>query len=204
LTAAASTGRRIGLLGGSFDPVHNAHVALARSALDHLPLDEVWWLPAGVAWQKGGARASARHRAAMVALVVAEEPRFRLERCELDRPGPSYTIDTVQALQLQWPGTRWTLIVGQDQYGRLHTWHRWRELLPLATWAVSGRAGDAPRPSAEVAALAHRAVALPLPPMSESATEIRRRIAESQDIGALVPDAVARYIAQHHLYRRTP
>jgi nicotinate-nucleotide adenylyltransferase len=204
LSDGAVSPQRIGLFGGSFDPVHVAHVALARCALEQLALDAVWWIPAGRNWQKGGTAAGAAQRAAMIALAIDGEPRFRLERCELDRAGPSYTIDTVRALRQREPGTDWTLILGQDQYAGLPSWHEWRELVSLVTLAVAGRADAAPRAPAPLAAVPHRAVALAMPAMAVSATEIRARIARGEDITALVPPGVARYIDQHHLYRGTP
>jgi nicotinate-nucleotide adenylyltransferase len=203
--AKGKRARRIGILGGSFDPVHNAHVALARSALEHLQLDELLWVPAGQAWQKTRRLADANHRAAMVQLVIDSEPRFKLERCELDRDGPSYMLDTVSELQSRTPNAQWFLVLGQDQYANLHTWHGWRELLDRVTLAVAGRAGDEPTPSPELAAVPHRMSMLPMPPMADSATEIRRRLQQrpggSQDgVADMVPAAVARYIDQHHLY----
>ena len=200
----AAPPRRVGLFGGSFDPVHNAHVALARTALAQLALDAVWWIPAGRAWQKAGAGADGEHRAAMVELAIAGEPRFRLERCELDRAGPSYTIDTVRELQRRAPATAWTLILGQDQYAGLATWHEWRELVSCVTLAVAGRAGAAQQAGAALAAVPHRVVVLDMPPMAVSATALRERIIRGDDIAALVPPAVARYIDRHHLYRGTP
>ena len=202
--AKAKRARRIGILGGSFDPVHNAHVALARSALDHLQLDEVLWVPAGQAWQKARGLADAKHRAAMVELAIEGEPRFRLERCELERPGPSYMLDTVRALQSHTPHAQWFLVLGQDQYANLHTWHGWRELLDRVTIAVAGRAGDAPNASAQLAAAPHRSVTLPMPAMPISASEIRARLEGAgrrrKGSADMVPAAVARYIARHHLY----
>jgi nicotinate-nucleotide adenylyltransferase len=99
--------RRIGLFGGSFDPVHNAHVALARSALEALALDEVRWIPAGHPWQKTRTLADAAHRQAMVALAIEDEPRFVLDPIELQRPGPSYMLDTVTELQAAQPDAQW-------------------------------------------------------------------------------------------------
>ncbi|MEO8279864.1 MAG: nicotinate-nicotinamide nucleotide adenylyltransferase, partial [Ideonella sp.] len=112
--------RRIGLFGGSFDPVHIAHVTLARSALDDLALDELRWIPAGQPWQKSRQLADSQHRARMTELAITDpelgDPRFTLETCELERPGPSYTIDTVLDLQQREPGQLWFLLIGQDQY----------------------------------------------------------------------------------------
>ncbi len=196
--------RNFGLFGGSFDPVHEAHLALARSALHELALDEVWFIPAGLAWQKGGSAAAGSDRAAMVALAIAGEPRFRLERCELERAGPSYTIDTVQQLAAREPGAQWWLILGQDQFAGLPTWHRWRELVASVQLAVAARAGDAMRAPAELAALGVQPHEVPLPPLAISATDIRARVAAGREIASLVPAPVAGYIAEHGLYRSPP
>ncbi len=198
--------RRVGLFGGSFDPVHFGHLALARSALEDLALDELRWLPAGRPWQKGGLMASGEQRAEMIRLAIADplhgNRRFRLETCELERSGPSYTIDTVLALQQREPGIDWYLVIGQDQHSRLHTWHRWRELLQLLRLAVAVRPGsDAAAVDPEV--LAFGCERLTMPPNDLSATQLRQRIAAGQPITDLVPAAVAGYIDSHRLYRDT-
>ncbi len=194
---------RVGLFGGSFDPVHRAHVALAEAALAALPLDTVRWIPAGQPWQKQRTMAAAEHRAAMVALAIAHEPRFVLDRIELDRSGDSVTLDTVQALAARHPGTEWVLLIGQDQYAGLHTWRHWQTLLQLVVLAVANRPGDAlgtgRQPAPEVQRFPHRMV--PLPMLDISSTDIRRRVARGDDISQLVPPPVARYIESHRLYR---
>ena len=190
--------RRIGLFGGTFDPPHNAHVALATLALRELALDELRWIPAGQPWQKSRVISDAMHREAMTRLAMGDEPRFVLERCELERLGPSYMLDTVRTLQAAQPQASWFLLIGQDQYVHLHTWHGWRELLGLVTLAVANRPGEAAAPHTDVQAVAHRAV--PLPMMDVASTDIRKRVAAGQPIGELVPAGVARYIDQHHLY----
>lgn len=196
---AATAPRRIGLFGGSFDPVHNAHVALAHTALHSLALDELRWLPTGQPWQKVRQVTPAVHRVAMVMLAMQGEPRFVLERCEVDRSGPSYMIDTVDTLQAATPGATWFLIIGQDQHAGLHTWHRWRELLARVTLAVAARPGEHAALDPEVAALS--ASAVPLPLMDVSSTEIRARVAAGLPIAHLVPAPVAGYIDQQALYR---
>ena len=133
--------RRIGLLGGSFDPVHNAHLALGRQALTELQLDELRWVPVGHAWQKARPLTAAAHREAMLRLAIDGEPRFVLERCELQRPGPSYTLDTVRELQAHEPEAQWFLVIGQDQFASLHTWVGFEQLLPRVTLAVAQRPG---------------------------------------------------------------
>jgi nicotinate-nucleotide adenylyltransferase len=193
--------KRIGIFGGSFDPVHNAHVALARVALDELQLDEVRWVPVWQAWQKARELAPAADREAMVRLAIAGEPRFVLERCELRRRGVSFTLDTVRELRAAEPGVDWYLILGQDQYAGLQTWRDWRELVGLVTLVIAPRAG-APVVDPQVASHPHRTVALP--PMPESSTDIRDLIAGGHSIAALVPPEVAGYIARHHLYEPSP
>jgi nicotinate-nucleotide adenylyltransferase len=193
---------RIGLFGGSFDPPHNAHVALARLAVHELALDELRWIPAGQPWQKARVITPSAQREAMVRLAIGDEPRFVLERCEIQRAGPSYTLDTVRELQAAQPGAEWILVIGQDQYAGLHTWRDWRELLGLVTLAVANRPGAVAEPHADVRAFAHRAV--PLPMLDIASTDIRARVAAGQDISALVPASVARYIEVHRLYQSPP
>ena len=191
--------KRIGVFGGSFDPVHNAHLALARQALDELQLDELRWVPVGQAWQKARRMTPAAQREAMLRLALECEPRFVIDRCEMQRPGPSYTLDTVRELQAATPGADWYLLIGQDQYRNLHTWHGVDELLQRVTLAVALRPGEPAEADARVRAAPM--VALAMPPMDISATEVRRRAAAGRDISALVPSAVAQYIYQQGLYR---
>ena len=195
------TNDRVGLLGGTFDPVHNAHLALAHAAIDALRLDQLRWIPAGQPWQKSRSVTSAHHREAMLHLALAGEPRFVLDRIELERSGPSYTLDTVKALAVAQPLTQWFLIIGADQYASLHTWVGWRELLGRVVLAVANRPGPLPPVHGDVRAFAHSVV--PLPMLGISSTDVRQRVQRSHgtsDIGALVPPEVARYIETHRLY----
>ncbi len=195
-------------MGGSFDPVHAAHVALAEHALRHLALDEVRWIPVGQAWQKARELAQAEDRLAMVAAATAHEPRFVVDRIEVDRPGPSYTLDTVRALQARadaaGQSADWVLLIGQDQYTNLPTWQGWAELLSRVTLAVACRGGDTLSTPAELQRHPHRVMALPLPPMNVSSTDIRARLADGANpdslVPVLLPSGVARYIADHQLY----
>jgi nicotinate-nucleotide adenylyltransferase len=194
--------RRIGIFGGSFDPVHNAHVALARLALTELKLDELRWVPAGQPWQKARSMTPAVHREAMLRLAIEGVPQFVLERCELERSGPSYTLDTVRTLQAGEPGATWFLVIGQDQYSAFHTWHGWQELLGRITLAIANRP-DAPLAAdSQVLQVPHAAVSLPM--MEVSSTDIRERILAGLTVTDLVPPAVARYIDHHHLYQGHP
>lgn len=193
---------RIGLLGGSFDPPHLAHLSLAQTALHSLQLDEVWWLPAGQPWQKAGREmASGAHRAAMVRLLIAEEPRFHLDERELHRPGPTYTVDTVRECRAQQPEAEFFLILGQDQYGRLDTWRDWQRMVAEVTLAVAARGGEQPTPCAVLAGHPHRLEVLPLPDIPVSSSALREALARGDDVSPMVGQAVASYIARHHLYR---
>lgn len=198
-TAQGGARRRIGLFGGTFDPVHVAHLALAREALAALQLDEVRWVPAGQPWQKARALTPAAHREAMVRLAIEGEPRFVLDRIELERTGPSYTLDTVRELQAREPGAEWFLLIGADQYAGLHTWRGWEDLLDRVVLAVAARPEPLPPVAAAVVQRPHRSV--PLTMMDVSSTEIRRRVAAGEDFSELVPPAVARYIDREGLYR---
>jgi len=201
--------KRIGLFGGSFDPVHVGHLQLARTALDHLQLDELRWIPTGQAWQKQGAHAASEDRAAMVQAAIVDEPRCLLERCEIDRIGPSYTIDTLRELQALEPHAEWFLIIGQDQYANLHTWKDWQEVIARATLAVASRGQALPDVhDTPLGRTPHRVVQLPMPPVPVSATAIRAELARgvlaTSLPDTLVPPAVASYIARHGLYRKIP
>ena len=200
--------RRIGVLGGSFDPPHLAHLALGRVAQQALALDELRWLPAGAPWQKAGSVvASGQHRAAMLAELLAglmaEQPGHQvIDPRELQRDGATYTIDSVREMQAEQPGADWFLVLGQDQYARFDTWRDWPELLQRLTLAVAGRAGQAPQAPAALAALPHRVQILDLPPLAIAASDIRSRLAAGQPVAALVGERVAGYISQHHLYKQ--
>lgn len=196
------TRARVGLLGGTFDPVHTAHVMLAHAALQALRLDQVRWIPAGQPWQKTRQVTAAVHREAMLRLAIADEARFVLDRIEVQRSGPSYTLDTVKALAAAQPQTEWFLIIGADQYATLHTWVDWRDLLGRVVLAVANRPGTLPAlqtVQGEVLAFPHQAV--PLPMLDISSTDVRQRVRLGADISALVPPEVARYIETHRLYR---
>ena len=199
-----TSARRIGLLGGSFDPPHLAHLALGRVAMQALVLDELRWLPAGAPWQKAGrVLAPPQHRAAMLAALLADEPGCQvIDPRELQRAGATYTIDSVRELQAEQPDADWFLVLGQDQYARFDTWRDWHDLLQRLTLAVAGRAGQAPRAPEALLALPHRVKILNLPPMHIAASDIRHRLAAGQPVATLVGERVAGYISQHHLYKQ--
>lgn len=194
---------RIGIFGGSFDPVHNTHLALATAATQHLQLDELRWVPTGHPWHKTSRPADAAHRVAMLKLALAGQPQWRIDEIELHRSGPSYTIDTVRWLQAAEPGThQWFLVIGQDQYEKFATWHGWQELLQRLTLAVANRAGVPPVAPPALQAVPHALEVVPMPPSELAATDIRSRLAQGLPIDMLVPPQVASYIAQNALYRK--
>jgi len=196
---------RIGLLGGSFDPVHLAHVTLAETALRHLQLDAVHLVPAAQPWQRPPLGAAPQHRAAMLELAIAGHPGLVVDRTELTRGGPSYTIDTVEALKR--PDTCHVLILGADQVANFCTWHRWEDIITNVDLAVAARAGDQPDvPEALAAWLVNHGRALqdlPMPAMAVSASTIRRRLAQGESVDDLISPAVLDYIRSHRLYGNT-
>jgi nicotinate-nucleotide adenylyltransferase len=185
----------IGLFGGSFDPVHHGHLIVARVAAEALALDELRFLPAREQpFKQGRHGAPAADRAVMLELAVAGSPGFAIERTELDRPGPSYTVDTLEALRAREPAATLTLLLGADAAAELDAWHRATELPRLARVIVFGRAG-APIPSSPLIA-----GSIAVPAVDISATEIRRRVRAGLPIRYWVPDAVAEYMVRHRLY----
>ena len=200
---------RIGVFGGAFDPPHNAHVALAKAALAQLDLIELRILPTGQAWHKSRTLNPAQDRLAMAQLAFAGLPHAVVDAREMLRSGPTYTLDTLRELQQERPGAQLVLVMGADQAGSLTRWHGWQEIVAIARIAVAWR----PAAAGEVAAAAPRILPSPPPgarfeslelaPMDVSATDVRERAARGEDLAALVPLPVARYIDQHHLYRST-
>jgi len=187
--------RSIGLLGGSFDPVHHGHLIAGRIAAEALGLDELRFVPAREQpFKEGRHGAPAADRAAMLDLAVAGAPGFAVERVELDRPGPSYTVDTLKALRARDPGAELTLLLGADAAAELDAWHRAEELPGLARIVVFGRPG-APMPATPLIT-----GTVEVPAIEISATEIRARVRAGRPIRYWVPDAVAEYIARHRLY----
>ena len=187
--------RSIGLLGGSFDPVHHGHLIAGRIAAEALGLDELRFVPAREQpFKRGRHGAPAADRAAMLDLAVAGAPGFAVERVELDRPGPSYTVDTLRALRARDPGAALTLLLGADAAAELDVWHRAEELLGLARIVVFGRPG-APMPATPLIT-----GTVEVPALEISATEIRARVRAGRSIRYWVPDAVSEYIARHRLY----
>ena len=194
---------RIGIFGGAFDPPHCAHRALARAALDHLALDRLLIIPTGQALHKTRTLTPAHHRLAMARLGFGDLPRVQVDSLEVDRAGPSYTIDTLREIKAAWPGAELFLLIGEDQARALTQWRDWQQFAEFATIYVAERE-DTTRsggPFAPPQPLEKHVLRLPVPPMPVSATEIRARLRAHQSVESLVFEPVARYIEHHHLYQ---
>jgi nicotinate-nucleotide adenylyltransferase len=187
-----STIRRAALYGGTFDPVHHGHLILARDAIETLNLDLVLFIPAAISPHKlGSTPTPAELRREMLALAIADEPRFALDESELHRKGPSYTVDTAEVVCNRFPGTELFYLVGSDNVPKLHTWHRFEDLRKLVKFAVLDRDGGS---------ASHDFPTLPRR-VDISATEIRERVARGASIRYLVPEPVRHLIEHHRLYR---
>jgi nicotinate-nucleotide adenylyltransferase len=199
--------KRLGIFGGSFDPPHIAHIALAKHAVAQFQLNELRIIPTGDAWHKTRTLTPSPHRLAMTRLAFAEVPQAVVDPREIDRQGATYTVDTLQELKAEQPEADLYLFIGADQANAFKTWHRWQEILSLATVVV------APRPSDEQGGAAsqwHNAISpdvqrLDMPSLNVSATEIRAHVARGTHadpkMHAWLPAAVQHYIEKHSLYR---
>jgi len=191
------------MFGGTFDPPHVGHLALAEWARERLALDRVVFVPAGRPPHKRGPRlSSAEHRLAMTRLAVRRNPAFEVSTVELETSGPSYTVDTLQRLREGEERAWWFLLVGSDSLEELHTWHEPQSILDLATLAVARRpsATDGAGPPRLPGGLHGRVIELGNPLFEVSSTLVRRRARAGHTIRYLVPDSVAAYIVQHGLY----
>jgi nicotinate-nucleotide adenylyltransferase len=212
--------RRIGLVGGTFDPPHVGHLALARAARDAFALDEVRLVPTGRSWQKASAGASSAQRLEMTRLALAGLPadeRLVVDDREVRRDGPTYTVDTLAELRTELGGEPMlVLVIGSDQFRRLPTWHRWRELFGLAHLAATQRerVGLDGLPAALEAELAARGrqslpdapagaiVLFSMPAVPVSATALRAQLQRGERPDGLSPPAVLDYIGSNRLYRQ--
>lgn len=194
-------GLKAGLLGGSFDPVHLAHVALARAARQALALDEVQFIPAAQPWQRSNLAASPADRLAMLELALQNETGMRVNPLEINRGGHTYTLDTLREL----PQQDYYWILGTDQLQNFCTWRDWQEIARRVHLAVALRPGStliAPAPLEQhLESLGKVLFTLPFAPMPISATQIRERLATGQPTTGLLDAAVAQYIKQKGLYR---
>jgi len=196
----------IGIMGGTFDPIHNGHLAMAEAVNSELGLAEVRFVPAGQPWLKVDSLVSpAEHRVQMVRLAIAGKPGFSLSTIEIDRPGTTYTVDSMAELRAQLgAGDDLFFILGWDSLVELPQWREPSRLVTLCRLVAVPRPG-CPRPDlkaleAAIPGLSARVVLMDRPEIDISASEIRERVARGLPISHLVPEPVARYIREHRLY----
>jgi nicotinate-nucleotide adenylyltransferase len=213
----------VGLMGGTFDPVHYGHLRLAEEAAEHLALERVRWVPSGSPGHRAVPRTAARHRLEMARLAVQSNVRFELDAAEARATSPQFTIDTLRRLRSELgDSVSITLIIGADQLYKFDTWRAWRDLFAFAHCAVGERPGyplvrerlpsrvaaelarrEAPR-AAITAEPAGRIVLFPMTALAISASNLRQRLAGGASVRYLLPPEVLAYIESHGLYREGP
>ena len=196
---------KIGILGGTFDPIHTGHILSAQAVYEQLELEKVVFIPAYVPPHKIGQNfAPAEHRYAMTRLAIAPYPYFQVSDMELRRSGVSYTVDTMKEIKAAHPQSELYFIIGADSVPLLYTWNRIEELFQLVTFVVAYRPGysnviqTACKQMGNI--VRERMILLPTPEYPVSSTEIRQKIRNNESLKNLVPPAVEDYIRQHHLY----
>jgi nicotinate-nucleotide adenylyltransferase len=193
------TGRRIGVMGGTFDPIHHGHLVAASEVAHIFSLDEVVFVPTGQPWQKNGREVSpAEDRYLMTVIATASNPRFSVSRVDIDRPGPTYTIDTLRELRaIKGPEAELFFITGADALAAMLSWHDVDELFTLAHFIGCTRPGHrltgAGLPDGKVSLVE-------IPALAISSSECRGRVAVGEPIWYLVPEGIVQYIAKRHLY----
>ncbi|MFD1848107.1 nicotinate-nucleotide adenylyltransferase [Arthrobacter flavus] len=190
---------RLGVMGGTFDPIHHGHLVAASEVAAVFNLDEVVFVPTGQPWQKAEREVSAaEHRYLMTVVATASNPSFTVSRVDIDRPGPTYTIDTLRDLKAERPEAELFFITGADAMAQILSWKNADELWSLAHFV------GVTRPGHELDGKGKDVSLLEVPAMAISSTDCRRRVAAGDPVWYLVPDGVVQYIAKHGLYRDIP
>ena len=200
--------KKVGIMGGTFDPIHNAHLSLGQCALNQLSLDEVWFMPAKDPYFKKNKKVTpSKQRCEMTSLAVSGIEGFKLSLFELEREGETYTAETLELLHEKHPDIHFYFIIGADSMYQIDTWYRPEKIMELATLAVAGRHYPEGKRSfrEQVGYLKDRFRAdiavLDYPETELSSTMIRKMVAEGRDISGLLPDKVKEYIRENNLYR---
>ena len=199
--------KKLGLFGGTFDPIHHGHLHIARAFANELQLDMVIFLPAGKPYHKNTLCTPAQHRIAMIELAIADDTRFAVSDCDVVRQGATYTFDTIQIFRQQFPNTQLYWLLGMDSLLKLHTWKRWQTLVQQTHIAVAARPNEhlATAPPELHAwlgqALQNGSLHLLQAPLNAiSSSELRQRLSQHQNTDELLPPQVIQYIKHHHLY----
>ena len=203
--AGPSGRRRVGVMGGTFDPIHHGHLVAASEVQAWFDLDEVVFVPTGQPWQKTGRAVSpAEHRYLMTVIATASNPRFKVSRVDVDRDGPTYTVDTLRDLSAALPDADLYFITGADALADIFTWRHAPELFEMARFVGCTRPGYDMATTTLEAIPADRVTILEIPALAISSTDCRERRLKGEPVWYLVPDGVVQYIAKHDLYRGSP
>jgi nicotinate-nucleotide adenylyltransferase len=192
--------RKIGLLGGTFDPIHNGHLIAAQAAQEAAKLDEIWFIPTLLPPHKPQPGADSNHRRHMLELAIEGNPAFRVENIELQREGTSYTIDTVIGLQQQYPEIMFYWIVGSDMVKDLPNWRKVEELAELISFIGLERPDQPGDDSVLPSFIRRRLLRAAMPPIGVSSSDIRRRLKEGRPIRYMLPESVLDFIRKEGLY----
>jgi nicotinate-nucleotide adenylyltransferase len=196
-----SRGSKVGVMGGTFDPIHHGHLVAAEEARHAFDLERVLFVPVGDPWQKADQDVSpASDRLEMVGRAIADNDAFEISRVDVDRNGPTYTIDTLRSLAEQRPGAELYFITGADAILEILTWKDPQDALRLATFVAVTRPGH-DLAGLRKLGIEERVVLLEIPALAISSTDIRARVAEGRPIRYLVPAPVEEYIRERGLYR---
>lgn len=209
--------KSIGILGGTFDPIHRGHLAIANHVLTHFNLSTIEFIPAKIPPHRTTPTATPEQRVAMVELAIQDNPHFHLNDIEIKREGTSYMVDTLAELRQRFPETPLLLIIGEDAFVHLNTWHRWKTILdlthlivinrpntstPKTDWIISLRKQHETNTKNDLQQFLHGKIYFEtITPILTSATQIRQQIQSNEDTKSLLPDAVSMYILRNHLYR---
>lgn len=201
MASSQSGPRRVGVMGGTFDPIHHGHLVAASEVADRFSLDEVVFVPTGQPWQKADRVVTGtEHRYLMTVIATASHPDFSVSRVDIDRGGPTYTLDTLRDLRAALPGAELFFITGADALASIMSWRDWDQMFDLAHFVAVTRPGyelDGSFLPAEVQSKVH---VVEVPALAISSTECRQRAAHGRPVRYLVPDGVVQYIAKNELY----
>ncbi|MDK8625526.1 nicotinate-nucleotide adenylyltransferase [Corynebacterium appendicis] len=204
-TEPRRTSRRIGIMGGTFDPIHNGHLVAASEVADIFALEEVVFVPTGEPWQKADRNVSdAEDRYLMTVIATASNPRFHVSRVDIDRGGPTYTVDTLKDIAELYPGDELFFITGADALASIMSWRDWEKMFDLAEFVGVTRPGY--ELTEDMLPEVHRGKThlIKIPAMAISSTDCRERASQGRPVWYLVPDGVVQYIAKNEMYANWP